>query len=485
MSSVRVRYRERMTLGSDDLLDEQAYQIAMRRRHLIAGHRWGIVGGLALTPLAGGLRLAPGLAVDRYGRELIVAEAVTVASGELEAAFTPDSVPAQLDAWLTYARALEPAGAAGEPDRWREGCALLLTPAAQAGDPATAEPADTDYGPHLAPPDDPREQALVFLGRVGTGRADDATPALRQPIALVGEAVISPGGRAPASSAAGDWVAMQVGAERARDPRRFAVSLPDGAGRIADQLVIDRRGNLAANANVTAGQGLSARGCGFGPAPQPAQAAPWRIYRPAASAKGRRGGMLHIELPHPGQDGDPASYRLVLAGAGQTGPCLSVRADGTVIVHGDLQVKQGQLIEQGAGILSNPQVASAALAQWLQSGINTALSVSFAITGRAAGQPLGYAVQLRNRGSLSIADLAATITVLVEGAAHYLKEPLRLGAPALDAGKTMDLAELPPISLPAGLAAGAQISIVVTAIGIDASGHLAYGAAARIEPIGA
>ena len=45
----RVNYFDRQFLRTQDFVDEQAYHIAMRRRHNIAQHRWGIVAGLQLV----------------------------------------------------------------------------------------------------------------------------------------------------------------------------------------------------------------------------------------------------------------------------------------------------------------------------------------------------------------------------------------------------------------------------------------------------
>ena len=52
MTVTRVRYREQQRLRSSDLQDEQAHRIAIRRRHNIAQHDWGIVRG-PLTCSAG------------------------------------------------------------------------------------------------------------------------------------------------------------------------------------------------------------------------------------------------------------------------------------------------------------------------------------------------------------------------------------------------------------------------------------------------
>jgi cytoskeletal protein CcmA (bactofilin family) len=69
----RPRYYQRQYLGAQDFMDEQAYQRDMRRRHNLAHHRWGIVTGLELsTDQQGGVYVQPGIAIDGYGREIVV-----------------------------------------------------------------------------------------------------------------------------------------------------------------------------------------------------------------------------------------------------------------------------------------------------------------------------------------------------------------------------------------------------------------------------
>src|SRR5262245_27117170 len=76
----RVRYREHALLTAADLQAEQQYRIAMRRRHDIGLHVWGIVEGLGLAVQQGELVVEPGAAVDGYGRELIVPARIVVAA---------------------------------------------------------------------------------------------------------------------------------------------------------------------------------------------------------------------------------------------------------------------------------------------------------------------------------------------------------------------------------------------------------------------
>lgn len=75
----RLRFYQRQFLGAEDMEAQQEYHRDMRRRHSLGAHRWGIVSGLELIEKAreGGsgavdVFVQPGMAVDGYGREIIV-----------------------------------------------------------------------------------------------------------------------------------------------------------------------------------------------------------------------------------------------------------------------------------------------------------------------------------------------------------------------------------------------------------------------------
>jgi hypothetical protein len=96
---VRVHYFPQQFLRTEDFTEEQAYHLRMRRRHNIAHHTWGIVHGLELRAEEDGLFVLPGLAVDGYGRELILAERRRL----LEEEFTQRNTD-ELWVWLQYGR---------------------------------------------------------------------------------------------------------------------------------------------------------------------------------------------------------------------------------------------------------------------------------------------------------------------------------------------------------------------------------------------
>lgn len=79
MAVERVNYYERQFLGASDFRAQQNYDRDMRRRHNLGHHTWGIVSGLELREIAreggGGavdIFIMPGMAVDGFGREILV-----------------------------------------------------------------------------------------------------------------------------------------------------------------------------------------------------------------------------------------------------------------------------------------------------------------------------------------------------------------------------------------------------------------------------
>src|SRR5687767_9169717 len=104
----RVRFYDRQFLQAEDLRAEQSYHLQMRWRHNLAQHSWGIVAGLELRLDGLGeqarLVIDRGMALDGYGRELVLAhaEAKRLADYNKETSY---------DVWLDY-RLLAPPAAA-------------------------------------------------------------------------------------------------------------------------------------------------------------------------------------------------------------------------------------------------------------------------------------------------------------------------------------------------------------------------------------
>ena len=99
----RVNYFDRQFLGAEDFSAEQAYHLAMHRRHVLAQHTWGIVAGLRVKWEDKKLLVEPGVAVDGYGRELVLPRGVTLDEKEFDRKGSD-----ALEVWLSY-RAAKPA----------------------------------------------------------------------------------------------------------------------------------------------------------------------------------------------------------------------------------------------------------------------------------------------------------------------------------------------------------------------------------------
>lgn len=455
----RVRYREGQRLRAADLNDEQAYRLAWRRGHHISHHGWGIVTGLALAVARNRVRIQPGFAVDGYGRELVVPEALAIPPSAFDKLGTES-----LRVWLVYHRKPKtPAGRGrwqcgpGQHSRWHEEARVCLT---VAGDtdidprlPPGIPDADLEPDPHQALTGEPAKRWPVYLGQVmrqGDGYRLDL--ANRPYATLVGEVVVAPSGRAQ----------MQVGAEEAGDRKRFVVSLPDEEGRFAEHLAIDREGDATIRGDTTVDDGNLviaeaearqvplvasdlARLCGrqqgqmaedqsWGIAFEaldapPEEAAPWQIYRTTKASDDGPINQLLFEVGHPGDESDPTRYGLSVGYADVEGafiPCLTVRADCTVVVHGDLAAKAQVLQGPIEPDPSDPRFAAAVLDAWGRGVSGSAATVDgiyagdlsirfegFGEGGVFAGNTLSYTVVIRNTGRGSITTMEAHESVAI------------------------------------------------------------------------
>lgn len=93
----RVHYFENQFLRRQDFSDEQSYQIALRRRHNITHHSWGIAMGLDIAQEEGLLVIRPGIAVDGYGREILLASKRRILVEEFQRLGSN-----RLDVWIFY-----------------------------------------------------------------------------------------------------------------------------------------------------------------------------------------------------------------------------------------------------------------------------------------------------------------------------------------------------------------------------------------------
>ena len=170
----RVNYFDRQFIRLAELRDEQAYHLGIHRRHNLSHHSWGIVSGLEIvTEQDGRPALQPGLAVDGYGRELLLLERRAIDREDFDRYGT-----SRLDLWLEYELEFADDRLApvecGEADprrRYRaiERAHVAMTRGGALPDPRRPPgvPADVlTQEPSLSTSDDPRDRWPVYLGRI-------------------------------------------------------------------------------------------------------------------------------------------------------------------------------------------------------------------------------------------------------------------------------------------------------------------------------
>jgi hypothetical protein len=212
----RVHFYERQYLRAFDLEAEQLYHIEMRRRLNIALHTWGIVDGLDLREsetvpgLPKEFYISRGMAIDPFGRELIVPADRTITTADLDRNRITDVNEFFLS--IVYKRELSTPPAAGyrlcdlkdQYTRWRESVDVLITredPTANLGpEPTVADPLSDD--PALDP-------WPIVLGKITTVRplndrlrVDSATVAARRYAGVRAQQVVTPA--ASVTSSAGE-----------------------------------------------------------------------------------------------------------------------------------------------------------------------------------------------------------------------------------------------------------------------------------------
>lgn len=357
----RVIYQDGQYLRLSDLEDEQQYHLTQQRVHNIAHHSWGIVRGLELTPTADGVQLLPGLAVDGYGRELVVAYPERIYGTDFD-----NRGRDEFDVWLHYdqvAYRSEAPGAAncGRPgpdvglsDRLAEVPRIeLRAPLGRSADrrhPDDVLEGDRDFPSTRVPPDDPARFWPVFLGTISRsleqGQTVYAVALEGRPYSgLVGAMVLAPSGKA--------W--LQVGGRHGNAPEAFVVTfakLAPEAGKgpgapcvspspldahdknvrkdvdvlevTPDHVML--RGSTTVNGDIVIQGGLLELVSG----PQRVGAVPpWSLYHDRGSD------ALRIEIgDNPGD-----CFRVGTRRNGQFEALFEVGQDGTVEVFGDLVVK--------------------------------------------------------------------------------------------------------------------------------------------------
>ena len=429
----RVRYQEGQILGVDDLEQEQRSRLEAGRRHNIAHHNWGIVQGLELglgeiyapdgSVKARRIIVNPGLAVDGFGRELIMHEPLAIDQADLD-----EIASEYIDVWLMYMRLPLSSPRPGRYEcgpehhnQWREEAWLQLSPG-KAGvkinprEPLLVASADLGFSAIQAPPDDPDRAWPVYLGRiqVSAGGPTAVDLSSRPYATLMGELISAPSGLAR----------MQVGSELAGDQRRFALGVhkkmdetgddaeadsetgdDEAAGSgpkvISDILTINNQGNLTVYTDTTitkedltiaqslkrdqtfrrpgscedellAGGRLLPR-IEFEPLKAtPVEAAEWQIYHTIVKEEEKPPvDQLRFEIAHPGEQADPARNQFAVGIGDPFKACFTVAADCSVQVDGNLKIN-GQVTEGPIDLdLTDQRLLIALLYLWFN-GLTTA-----------------------------------------------------------------------------------------------------------------
>ena len=474
MTTQRVHYHEGQRLRAADLQAEQAYHAGARRRHHLGGHTWGIVYGLAPAVAGGLLVVQPGLAVDGYGRELLLAAATAVDAADLKAALAEAGVAVngRADLWLVQAATLDAAGR-----RWRDEAVLHVTAAAPAPDPPPppfdVPPADVDVELWR---DLPERPFPIFLGRLTY--ADPLTIDLmgRPYAALVGDSVVTPDGGARLQLADG--------------PRgRFTIDL---LGRRALHLS-DTDGLTTATVRGDVALAVEPpddpRPHTFGslgypqPMPQPAAPRPWSLYRTEAPILGPDGqptadppiAELRLEMFKPGDTGNPALQRLSIGFVDDDNDwrsCLSLSADcglevlGRVIIEGEAvempipaDPSDPRFFELMVGTFKNSLAAAGDSLSPAQ--LEPQIVVNLAASSPIPGGTVRYQVRARNGAKQPVSMVSVTALVvkpgnISEGPAEILK------LPGLAGETTSDPSDEQTINLP-NSEGSLQITATVTA----------------------
>jgi hypothetical protein len=249
----RVNYFDRQYLRLPEFKDEQSYHIALRRRHNLSHHGWGIVVGLEIL-VDEVAQLQPGVAIDGYGRELVLLDRQTIGRDRFELHGT-----SRLDVWLEYQ--LDPAdagpsslvcapGAPRQMYRMLEKARVVVQPAGAATiDGRRPDAVNMEDLNAILPdtPDDPGRRWPVYLGRVimrveQTGEVTYTVEAGGRPyVGLNAEIIDHPGNPARielghTSGAPGQTDTRSVGDDTfvyAGDPdRQFAVFVPPPQGTL-------------------------------------------------------------------------------------------------------------------------------------------------------------------------------------------------------------------------------------------------------------
>jgi hypothetical protein len=251
MSITRVDYRERQRLTAADLRAEQQYRLGLGGRHHLAHHQWGVVRGLhVIVEPRRAVILTRGVAIDGYGREILVRSPVELAvrNGTRVSPLEVSGLSGRcLGVVLYYCESPaqvppdrrcqdEPAPRIGQHFTWMvEDWDDIPLPPSSADDLARAQAAGRF--PDLPP-------WPVLVARIGRGCAyEDDDPDFVPPLVDYSRTryVRHRAGpfRSPSSRAA-----LQLGLAGRRDVYHFALFTRDGGTAMIRRVAVDRDGDV-------------------------------------------------------------------------------------------------------------------------------------------------------------------------------------------------------------------------------------------------
>ncbi|MBB5157049.1 hypothetical protein [Saccharopolyspora phatthalungensis] len=338
----RVQYYDNQILRLRDFTDEQDYHVAMRRRHNISGHAWGIASGLKVTQDNNTVSIQPGFAVDGYGRELVLANPTEVEAikPRTDSAFT-------YDLFLCYQEtSSDPAPKEFDPDqgptRWTEEPVPYVRQVTKPSEPPNPDqpplvpPCDWSFDATCPPPRADKKWP-VFLARITTNPTDPQLtidPGQRRYVRVIAAKVEHPT-KTTAVKVGPDRFSVQIKKNGNGDATDGDTTDGDGTetGRVADLTVGDDGVRVAQGLTVP-GE-LAARTLRFAePITGGSDAQPWGMY--LADNNGLR--ELRIELPA-GKDKPALTVGAWSELEKKFLPCLTVASDRTVTVDGTLVVR--------------------------------------------------------------------------------------------------------------------------------------------------
>ncbi len=193
----RLNYYEGEYLGAVDFDAEQEYHRGMRRRHNIGQHTWGIVAGLDLAQVPNGgpnnavdVFLMPGMAIDGFGREIVVLAKVQLTQDPFAPYYDPNpaAVAKQMYLWVAYDQSMANAakdacatsGNSNAFGRVEESYRLAVTPdpSSPANDPIMVDGNSMTAGAIPATPPAPGEIVLPADGSVPFQEFSDSDSSL-------------------------------------------------------------------------------------------------------------------------------------------------------------------------------------------------------------------------------------------------------------------------------------------------------------------